>query len=120
MTSDFGLVPCEVGSKYSIEGLKEAVSFIEDLRSSGATNIRFLKVLLTKTDQRKLAHRATITQIRNMFPAEKVFKTTIPVNTDFQKAELTSKTIFAYRSNAAGAIAYKDLANELLETLRGA
>lgn len=119
MASDFGLVPTEVGSKYSIEGLKEAVSFIEDLRNSTSTNIRFLKVLLTKTDQRKLAHRATITQIRNLYPLKKVFQTIIPTNTDFQKAELRSETIFSFRSNAAGAVAYRNLAKELIETIRG-
>jgi chromosome partitioning protein len=118
MASDFGLVPCETGSKYSLEGLSEAVSFIEDIRETGATDIKFLKVLLTKTDQRKLAHRATITQIRNYYPSAKVFNTMIPTNTDFQKAELRSETIFSFRSNATGAIAYKNLANELLETLR--
>jgi chromosome partitioning protein len=118
MASDFGIVPCETGSKYSLEGLSEAVSFIEDIRQTGATDIKFLKVLLTKTDQRKLAHRATITQIRNHYPAAKVFKTFIPTNTDFQKAELRSETIFSFRSNATGAIAYRNLAMELLDTLR--
>ncbi len=64
-----------------------------------------------------MAHRATITQIRNFYPADKLFETVIPTNTDIQKAELSIKTIYSYRSNAAAATAYTKLAKELLTFL---
>jgi chromosome partitioning protein len=118
VASDFVIVPNETGSKYSLEGLHEAVNFIEDIRENGNPDLRFLKVLMTKVDQRMIVHKATITQIRNFYPSDKVFKTIIPANTDIQKSELTGKTIYAYRSNAAGAKAYTKLAQELLKTLQ--
>ena len=119
IASDFVIVPNETGSRYSLEGLHEAVNFIEDIRENGNPNLRFLKVLLTKVDQRMMVHKATISQIRNFYPEDKVFETLIPTNTDFQKAELSGKTIYAYRSNAKGAIAYTKLAKELLKTIKG-
>lgn len=116
--SDFCIVPNETGSRYSIEGLNEAVSFIEDIKENSNSDLQFLKVLLTKVDKRKIVHKATIAQIENFYPKDKVFKTTIPVNTDFQKAEMKSQTVIGYRSNALGAIAYKNLADELLTFLK--
>lgn len=114
MASTFVIVPSEAGSKYSLEGLNEAVSFIEDLRGSVNADLKFLRVLLTKVDLRMLVHKAAITQIRNFYPSEKVFKTLIPTNTALQQAEMAAKTIFTYRSNASGAIAYAKLSKELL------
>jgi chromosome partitioning protein len=118
IASDFVIVPNETGSKYSMEGLAEAVNFIEDIRENGNADLRFLKVLLTKVDQRMMIHKATMAQIKNFYPSDKIFKTIIPTNTDIQKAELTGKTIFAFRSNASGALAYKKLAQELINILK--
>lgn len=118
IASDFVIVPNETGSKYSMEGLAEAVNFIEDIRENGNSDLRFLKVLLTKADQRMMIHKATIAQIKNFYPPDKIFKTVIPTNTDLQKAELTGKTIFTFRSNASGAKAYKKLAQELLTIIK--
>lgn len=119
IASDFVIVPNETGSKYSLEGLHEAVNFIEDIRENGNPDLRFLKVLLTKADQRMMVHKATIAQIRNFYPSEKVFETLIPTNTDIQKAEMSGQTIYNYRSNANGAKAYTKLAKELIKTLKG-
>ena len=116
--SDFCIVPNETGSRYSIEGLNEAVSFIEDIRDNSNSDLKFLKVLLTKVDKRKIVHKATVSQIDNFYPKDKVFKTIIPVNTDFQKAEMKSKTAISFRSNSLGAMAYRNLANELINVLK--
>jgi cellulose biosynthesis protein BcsQ len=114
IASDFVIVPNEAGSKYSLEGLKEAVNFIEDIRETYNPDLKFLRVLLTKLDKRMMAHNATVELIRNYFPEEKVFETTIPSNTDFQKSELKNETIFKFRSGAIGAVAYMKLAEEIL------
>jgi cellulose biosynthesis protein BcsQ len=115
--SDFVIVPNQAGSKFSIEGLGKAVKFIEDIRKNGNPDLRFLKLLVTQVDRRMSIHKATITQVRDHFPPEKVFNTVIPSCTDFQKAEMESKTIFAQRSGVSGAVAYKNLAKELIATL---
>ena len=117
MASDFVIVPTETGSRYSMEGLNEAVNFIEDIRENGNDKLRFLKVLLTKVDQRMMVHKATITQIHNYYPKEKIFNTLIPTNTAIQQAEMLGLTIFKHRSNATAALAYSKLAKEIIKTL---
>lgn len=117
--SDFVIVPNEAGSKHSVSGLIKAVNFIEEERINGNPDLRFLKLLVTKVDGRLSVHKSLITQIKDHFPPEKVFETIIPLNTDMQKAELMEKTIFAYKSNATSAIAYKKLAQELIKDIEG-
>ncbi|MCP4746487.1 MAG: ParA family protein [Desulfobacteraceae bacterium] len=118
MCSNFVIVPNETGSKYAMEGLNEAVKFIEDIRENGNEELRFLKVLLTKADGRELVHKASIAQIRSFYPPEKVFNTIIPGNTAVQQAEMLGKTIFKHRSNARAAVAYKNLSEEIINTLK--
>jgi len=111
--SDFVIVPTEAGSKHSSEGLIKAVNFINEIQAKGNPELRFLRLLLTKVDKRTVISKAVVNQIRQTFPKNKVFGTQIPINTDLQKAEFQSQTIFKYRSNALSAIAYTDLANEV-------
>ena len=116
-TSDYVIVPNEAGSRTSIEGLKKAVEFIEKIRNSSNPNLNFLKLLTTKVDKRLAVHKVLLKLIESEFPQNKIFKTIIPVNTDIQKAELKKETIFKYKSNVAGAVAYKKLALELIASI---
>ncbi|MDD3581948.1 MAG: ParA family protein [Desulfobacca sp.] len=117
--SDFVIVPNEAGSRYSVDGLIKAVNFVDDVQKDNNPNLRFLKLLITKVDRRMSVCKAIISQIRRYFPIEKVFDTMIPSNTEFQKAELSFKTVIAYKSNASGSIAYQKLAREILALLKG-
>jgi len=116
-TSDYVIVPNEAGSRTSIEGLKRAVEFIEKIRNNSNPNLNFLKLLTTKVDKRLAVHKVLLKLIKTEFPQNKIFKTIIPVNTDIQKAELKKETIFKYKSNVSGAVAYKKLALELIESI---
>lgn len=115
--SDFAIVPNEAGSKTSVRGLIKAVKFIDDIHDQANPNLKFLRLLITKVDRRTAICRAIIAQIENLFQNDRIFKTVIPINTDFQKSEYGDKTIFQYNQNAAGARAYRNLARELLTIL---
>jgi len=117
IASDCVIVPCETGSKNSMEGVNEAVMFIESIRKDFQLDVKFLKVLLTKCDRRVIIHKVTIEQIKNHYPIEKRFETIIPTNTHLQQAEMMGVTIFKLRSNAQGAIAYKNVALELIRIM---
>lgn len=117
LASDFVIVPTEASSKHSSEGLIKAVELIYDIQKEKNPNLKFLKLLLTKVDNRTLISKTVVEYIRENFPANKVFDTMIPINTDIQKAEFTGRTIFDYNSSAISAKAYMNLANELLDTL---
>lgn len=113
--SDFVLVPVKAGSAFSVEGLLKAVQLINDVRQTGNPALRFLRLLITHVDKRTLASRTIVDQIQKTFPQEQIFKTSIPVNTTFEKAESASKTIFQYDPACPGAKAFRSLAGELLK-----
>jgi chromosome partitioning protein len=117
ITSDFVIVPCEAGSRHSLEGLVNAVDFINEIRQDNNIDLRFLKLLATKVNKRSSTCQAVMGQIKKFFPPDKIFDTYIPVNIDIQKAELALTPVWNIRSNSPGAQAYMDLAREIMTIL---
>lgn len=48
-----------------------------------------------------------------------LFKTKIPQNATVQTVELKKETVFKVRSNATGAITYRELAAEIIDLCKG-
>ena len=118
--SDCAIVPTEAGSRFSVQGLLNAVDFIQEVRNDEDIpnpDLRFLKLLITKVDRRTNASNAIVDHIKNLFPKEQRFENVIPVSAPIQQAELFRETVVKFRSNAPGAAAYKKVAYELLTTL---
>ena len=113
--SDFVIVPIWAGSAFSVEGLLKAVDLINDIRANGNADLRFLRLLINQVDRRTAMSRVSIDQLNKHFPADQIFKTMIPVNAAFQRAENERKTIIRYDPTTLGAKAYRSLAKELLE-----
>ena len=113
--SDFVIVPIWAGSAFSIEGLLRAIDLINDIRVNGNPDLKFLRLLINQVDRRTAMTKVTIDQIHKNFPHDQAFKTMIPVNAAFQRAENESKTIIRYDPTTLGAKAYRALAKELLE-----
>ena len=70
-------------------------------------------ILLTMFDARTKTSQEVAHQIRDYFK-EKVLKTVIPRNVDLSRAPSHGMTIFQYAPESAGAIAYTQLAKEIL------
>lgn len=70
-------------------------------------------ILLTMFDARTKTSQEVAHQIRDYFK-EKVLKTVIPRNVDLSRAPSHGMTIFQYAPDSAGAIAYSQLAEEIL------
>jgi ATPases involved in chromosome partitioning len=70
-------------------------------------------ILLTMFDARTKTSQEVAHQIRDYFK-EKVLKTVIPRNVDLSRAPSHGMTIFQYAPESAGAIAYSQLAEEIL------
>jgi chromosome partitioning protein len=64
-------------------------------------------------DGRTKTSEEVAAQIRDYFK-DKVFKTIIPRNIDLSRAPSHGKTIFQYSPDSAGAVAYSELAEEIL------
>ena len=71
------------------------------------------RVLLTMFDGRTKTSQEVASQMREIFK-DKVFKTMIPRNIDISRAPSHGMTIFQYAPDSAGASAYSELAEEIL------
>jgi chromosome partitioning protein len=71
------------------------------------------RILLTMYDGRTKTSEDVAGEIRGYFK-EKVFKTIIPRNIDLSRAPSHGKTIFQYSPESSGAMAYSQLAEEIL------
>jgi len=116
-SSDFVIVPNEIDSAFSLEGLLKAIQLIKDIQQNGNKDLRFLRLLINKVDLRTSISRVAIQNIKRNFKPDQYFNTTIPINTAFKQAEQFKQTIFRYKSSAPGTKAYRKLATELIEIL---
>lgn len=112
-TSDFVIVPNDIGSLYSLEGLRRALDLIKTIQANGNQDLRFLRLLVNKVDRRTSITHLLLDDIKSRFSDSKVFKTTIPINTALQQAEYAKMTIFEASPTSRAARSFKDLAEEI-------
>ena len=111
--SDFAIVPILATSSFSVEGLIKAVKLIKEIREKVNPELRFLRLLINSVDKRTSISKSITEQISRVFENDQIFKTQIPVNTAFEKAEASRSTVFQYDGTSTGARAYRELAKEL-------
>jgi cellulose biosynthesis protein BcsQ len=112
--SDFVIVPVLAGSAFSVEGLSKAIDLINDIRTNSNPDLKFLRLMINQVDRRTAMAKVSIDQINKHSTPDQIFKTMIPVNAAFQRAENEAKTIIRYDPTTLGAKAYRSLAHELL------
>lgn len=117
IASDAVIVPTMAGSRLSLHGLINAKKFIDDIRDRHNPDLRFLKLLITMADRRTTICNTVTKSIRQSFDASEVFSQSIPVCTDFQKAEMLGRSIYEFNPSSAGAKAYVCVANEIINFL---
>jgi len=118
IASDFAIIPTSAGSMHSIHGLVKALSLINDIMEEDNPDLKFLRLLLTKVDRRKSAHRINIARIQEHFgPNNQIFETVVPENTEIEKAELRNLTLFRHNAKSYAAKAYRGLAREVMSIL---
>lgn len=117
IASDFVIVPTSAGSRFSINGLVNAKALIDDIRDKHNPNLTFLKLLITMADKRTSICTTITKAIRQKFQASEVFHNSIPICTDFQKAEMLGRSIYGFNPSSAGAKAYVNVANEIINFL---
>lgn len=111
--SDFAIVPILARSSFSVEGLIKAVVLIKDIKEKINPDLRFLRLLINSVDKRTSISKSITGQISQIFDKDQIFRTQIPVNTAFEKAEANRSTIFQYDGTSTGARAFRELAKEL-------
>lgn len=115
--SDFVIVPIKAGSVFSIDGLLKAFKVIDEVRKNGNSDLRFLRLLINCLDRRTAISKAIVDQVYQTFDEDQIFKTTIPINTAFERSESTNETVFQHDTTAPGTRAFRELAKELISIL---
>jgi cellulose biosynthesis protein BcsQ len=116
--SDSAIVAIEAGSRYSVDGFVSAFDAIEGVAGAVQHPLKFLRAVINKVDLRAAIHKSSADYLRRAYGA-KIFQTTIPTNTDIQKAEMERETVLSYAPHCNGAKRFKALADELLEIVNG-
>ena len=106
------LVPmqCEF---FALQGLGNLVYTIALIRQRLNPELRLSGILMTQFDARTTVGWEVVDQVRRAYPAE-VFATLIPRNVRLSEAPSHGQPITAYDPSCKGAIAYRELAKEVL------
>lgn len=106
------LVPiqCEY---FALEGLREITKTLERVRGAWNPDLVVEGFLLTLHDERLSLAQQVAADVRGFF-GDAVFKTLIPRNVRLAEAPSFGKNILEYDIRSRGAMAYLDLAGELL------
>ncbi len=109
--ADSILVPvqCEY---YALEGLSDLMSTMRMVKKRINPNLDILAVALTMFDGRTNFSTQVAQEVRRHFPG-KVFTTVIPRNIRLSEAPSHGLPITAYDRTSKGAVAYKQMAQEL-------
>jgi chromosome partitioning protein len=111
--SDSVLIPmqCEF---YSLEGLSHLLQTIEIVRDKLNPVLEIEGILLTMHDKRYKLTEMVEMDVRNCL-GDTVFQTTIPRNVKVSEAPSHGKPVLLYDHKSSGALAYINLAKELLQ-----
>ncbi len=115
--ADAVVVPVEAGSSFSLHGLTGILDMVDATQANGNPDLKFLRLLINRVDQRTSVAKSHIEQIRRTFGSDQVFSVIIPQNTAVQQAEYFNETIFKHAPSSRAAKAYRQLALEFIRIL---
>lgn len=107
------LVPLQ-SEFFALEGLSQLMLTIREVRQSGNKDLRIEGVLLTMYDKRNNLSQQVENDARSNL-GELVFKTVIPRNVRVSEAPSFAVPVLSYDTTSKGAMAYRELAAELIK-----
>lgn len=97
---------------YSLAGMSQLLKVVEKVASKLGNNPQ-RRILLTMYDARTSLSKQIADRVKDYFKGD-VFQTVIPRNVKLAEAPSFGKPIYLYDSTSAGATAYEQLAEEIL------
>ncbi|MBI2587783.1 ParA family protein, partial [Candidatus Azambacteria bacterium] len=112
VAADQVLIPvqCEY---YAMEGLGQLLEAIQMVRENLGRDVSVIGAVLTMFDRRNRLDREVAKEVRRNFPGY-VFTAVIPRNVGLAEAPSHGRTILQYDPESKGALAYRALAEELV------
>lgn len=114
VAADEVMIPVQ-SEYYALEGLSQLLATIEMVRTNLKPSLGLLGAVITLFDKRTKLAGEVAAEIRKYFPG-RVFKTQIPRNVRLSEAPSYGKSILSYEPRSKGARAYRDLAEEVLQS----
>jgi len=111
--ADSVLIPLQT-EFYAMEGLSQIVRTIKLIQKGLNPTLQIEGILLTMFDGRNNLSRQVEEEVRTHF-GDQVFRTVIPRNVRLSEAPSHGKPIILYDITSRGAVAYLELAQELLQ-----
>ena len=108
-------IQCEY---FALEGVRELMKTIEQVRRFLNPGLKIDGIILTMYDERTNLARQVAEEVRSVF-GELVFETVIPRNVRLAEAPSFGRPIHAYDLRSRGAQAYLRLGREYLERMEG-
>jgi chromosome partitioning protein len=118
VASDEVIIPVQA-EYYSLEGLGQLLDTINLIRNNLGHDLKVRGALITMYNKNEKLSREVARDLRRHFP-HPVFKTEIPRSVALAEAPSFSKPIMLYRPDSIGALAYKNLAEEIIAEERRA
>jgi chromosome partitioning protein len=115
VASDSVLIPLQ-SEFFALEGLSQLMLTIREVRQTANPNLRIEGVLLTMFDGRNNLSQQVEDDARNTL-GDLVFKTIIPRNVRVSEAPSFAMPVISYDPMSKGSIAYRTLAQEMVERL---
>jgi len=103
-------VQCEF---YALEGLGNLVYTLQLVRERLNADLRLTGIVMTQFDSRTTVAWDVVEEVRRAYPTE-IFATLIPRNVRLSEAPSHGRPITDYDPSCKGAIAYRELAKEVL------
>ncbi len=100
---------------YALEGIEQLLDTLKLVRSTYNPRLEIEGILLTMFDGRTNLSRQVEAEVRNFF-VDKVYQTVIPRNIRLSEAPSFGKPIVFYDITCAGALAYINLAKEVIDS----
>ncbi|MBF0202314.1 MAG: ParA family protein, partial [Desulfamplus sp.] len=114
IASDLTIIPVNTGSNFSLEGVSEALSFIDEARKNFNPGLMPSRLLLSMVKKREIAHQSSLGIIKEKFGRDQIFSTEIPAAAAMENAEMNKQTIFQLKPSAPVAGAFRDVAREIM------
>lgn len=113
VAADAVLIPlqCEF---YALEGLTQLLHTVDMVKENLNTSLEIEGIVMTMFDSRTNLSEQVEAEVRN-YIGDKVYKTTIPRNVRLSEAPSYGCPIFAYDPGSKGAVAYMNLAQEVID-----
>ena len=112
VASNTTLIPLQ-SEFFALEGLSALMQTIKLIRENFNKNLKIEGILLTMLDKRNSLSSLVEKDVRQHF-GDQVYKTTIPRNVKISEAPSHGKPALLYDTQAAGSLAYIELAKELI------